>query len=182
MQEFMCQSCGKHPAIFHYTIEAPDGLHEIHLCEKCIENLGEFENELRNLSEQLTTDSGALQKAVDFLLKIINKNQQAVPDTSPSLNCPQCRSSLRDFKNEGFLGCPMCYRIFSEELELIYPRLHEGSRSHRGKSPKPGDRKMRRCLELESALSRAVADEDYEAAARFRDQLTEARKELSLKE
>lgn len=78
--------------------------------------------------------------------------------------CPHCGWTLRDLRQTSRFGCPRDYEVFRELTDDLLERL-QGAAQH--------------CdLREESALDRvgaemhaAVAREDYEAAARLRDQL-----------
>ena len=177
--ENICQNCGQMPATLHYTVSGPDGQQEVHLCEKCLAELSKIESSLKDLSNRDITESKVLAAAAELVLKLINLRNSAEIKTSDSIVCPRCRMSIRDFKSGGGLGCPQCYHSFSTDLEMIIPSIHEGGKIHRGKSPKPTDRKLRRCLELERRLSQAIASEDYETAARLRDELAETKKKTN---
>jgi protein arginine kinase activator len=80
------------------------------------------------------------------------------------LACPHCGWTLRDLRQTNRFGCPRDYEVFGEVVEDLLERL-QGQAQH--------------CdLSEESALDRlagemreAVRREDYEAAARMRDQL-----------
>ncbi len=83
--------------------------------------------------------------------------------------CPACGLKYMEFRASGRFGCPEDYRLFAMGLSRILSRYHGASR-HIGKSPRPRRGGAER-LRLRSELKAAVAREDYEAAARLRDQL-----------
>jgi len=84
-------------------------------------------------------------------------------------SCPDCRLRYVDFRAGGRLGCPRDYEVFRTGLMPMLLRFHGASR-HVGKRarsrPGAADR-----LRLRARLRQAVAREDYEEAARLRDQL-----------
>ena len=81
-----------------------------------------------------------------------------------SLACPHCGWTLRDVRQTNRFGCPRDYEVFGAVAEDLLERL-QGRTQH--------------CdLREESALDRLVGEmreavkrEDYEAAARLRDQV-----------
>jgi protein arginine kinase activator len=81
-----------------------------------------------------------------------------------SVACPHCGWTLRDVRQTNRFGCPRDYEVFGEVAEDLLERL-QGQSQH--------------CdLREESALDRLVGEmreavqrEDYEAAARLRDQV-----------
>lgn len=72
--------------------------------------------------------------------------------------CPTCRLGWNDFARRGRYGCPDCRAAFAERFEAF---LHAGERALAAASDWP----------LEVDLSLALLLEDYELAARLRDQL-----------
>jgi protein arginine kinase activator len=79
-----------------------------------------------------------------------------------------------DFKKIGRLGCGQCYETFKAYLVPLFKRIH-GSDIHMGKIP--GKKKTTRAPrkvdvdELKRRLKRAVTLEEFEEAARLRDEI-----------
>ncbi len=78
------------------------------------------------------------------------------------------------FRSRGRLGCPRCYEMFRQSLLPLLERVHDGT-THRGRCPgKPtivnaGDEEH--LIDLRSSLRDAINAENYELAARLRDQI-----------
>jgi len=89
------------------------------------------------------------------------------------LPCPTCGMTYDDFRKVGRLGCSDCYVTFKRSLGGLLKRIH-GSPIHLGKSParlvKPPKGKTE-LAELKRKLERAIEEEEFEEAARFRDQI-----------
>ena len=49
--------------------------------------------------------------------------------------CLSCGTTLADVVSGDFLGCPMCFSRFEDEIEQIVLRYH-GAVAHRGKAPR----------------------------------------------
>ena len=96
--------------------------------------------------------------------------------SSPSaahVKCPECKYSFKKFKDTGRLGCKSCYTAFNDELTLLLKQLH-GSSKHQGKFPKKAGIELlskRRIETLRQQLIKAVECEEYEEAARLRDEI-----------
>ena len=110
--------------------------------------------------------------------------------------CPECGLTFAQFKRVGRLGCPACYEAFERQLTGILDRSQEGGTHHVGKIPRRllrertsgtgdggesletllGDAKHRaeRLKALGEKLRKAVEQEQYEQAARIRDQIRTA--------
>jgi protein arginine kinase activator len=81
---------------------------------------------------------------------------------------------IEQFKKTGRLGCSHCYVTFEPHLRNLLRRLH-GNLQHVGKVYLPPDpsaaEKRERLAGLRRKLDRAVEAEDFEQAARIRDQI-----------
>ena len=99
-----------------------------------------------------------------------------------SKTCDVCGMTWSKFKQSGLLGCERDYAIFEDELTPLLKRAHEGATHHVGKVPARRGaegpvRKSRVSVNrLRKDLARAVESEDYEAAARLRDQIGQLEK------
>lgn len=132
----------------------------------------------------------------------------AEAESKPLGACPSCGMELAQFRNTGLLGCPECYRAFESVLAPLIERAHEGSTHHTGKSPRMGttvcgvagasvasggagasggNEKMlkafraergKRLEVLKRQLAESVSGEQYEKAARLRDEITRIEREV----
>jgi len=155
----LCQRCNQSPATVHLTDVIPGGeKRERHLCEGCAQQ----EGLLLKPHEGITS---ILEKFV--------KHGAAVQETA-NLRCPTCSITWREFRTQGVLGCPNDYKVFQEHLEPLITRAHEGATEHVGKVPASageGAKRQTRMVQLRRDLNGAVEREDYERAARLRDEI-----------
>jgi protein arginine kinase activator len=95
-------------------------------------------------------------------------------ESSADLRCGFCGLAFKDFRESGRLGCPHCYSTFETPLRALLRRIHGGTQ-HMGKvylPPDPSASEMEKRLEtLRRKLQRAVETEDFERAARLRDEI-----------
>ena len=156
-----CQKCSK-PATIHITEIVQGNPLEFHLCE---------EHARAQLSgEEPMEAASAADKAMAQLAKATRSRDTSELDKQ---TCPACGISFLEFRNAGRLGCPNDYEAFREELIPLLENIH-GDTQHGGKVPKrvpPDRRRQTEMIQLRQALRQAVSDEDYEAAARLRDQI-----------
>ena len=91
----------------------------------------------------------------------------------------QTVNSIQQFKKTGRLGCAECYSHFEEGLTKMLKGMHKGLR-HTGKvprQPRPTRSLADRIQKLQRQLEAAVAVEDYEEAARLRDEIKALREQ-----
>lgn len=158
----LCQHCKKVPATVH-SIEIIGGKKkEIHLCGECAKTKGLPIKPSFSVSDFLTTlIEGHLQEASEHA------------EEPAELKCGACGLTYSDFKNVGRLGCPNDYNVFGEQLMNLLERIH-GNTQHRGKVPSRAGKEIRRykkIMEMKIELEKAIAREDYEAAAKLRDEI-----------
>jgi len=94
--------------------------------------------------------------------------------TAAEKRCPECETTFAKFREDSLLGCPHCYEAFERELSPLLERAHEGATHHVGKVPRSAgvtEQKQVTLSRLRRRLDQAVASEDYELAARLRDEL-----------
>jgi protein arginine kinase activator len=159
----LCDACKKQQATVHLTEIVNDQMAELHLCEACANQKGsQVENQF-GLSDLLggLADSGKAQE---------------IDEEVATKSCPNCGMTYEDFRKIGRLGCSECYVTFKKSLGSLLKRIH-GSTHHLGKSPsrvaKPASAKQA-LLDLKRRLERAVELEEFEEAARLRDQIRES--------
>jgi protein arginine kinase activator len=153
-----CQRCTRQ-ATRHITEVLENAqIEDLHLCEGCCE---EF------LREPL---SASTQKKKKKSKKI---TQQEEPDEVSGHQCPSCGLKFIDYRNTTRLGCANDYQVFREELLPLLESIH-GEKQHCGKIPKrfPENRQIQLELSrLRRDLNEAISKEQYETAARLRDDI-----------
>lgn len=95
------------------------------------------------------------------------------PRTPPRI-CRGCGLALADFRQTGVLGCAECYESFAEQLEGLIARSHAGATHHTGRKPRrsaDAAERQDRVRRLLRELHEAVSSEQFERAARLRDEL-----------
>ncbi len=89
--------------------------------------------------------------------------------------CPNCGITFNEFRESGRFGCAKTTtRRFLTELLPLLENIHEDSR-HVGKTPRStmvGTAEQTRLIQLRNEQRHAIELEDYEAAARLRDEIT----------
>lgn len=99
--------------------------------------------------------------------------------------CESCGITWPEFKQAGLLGCENDYSLFEKELTPIIQRAHEGATHHTGKVPARRAaasgtlvaKKRGTLARLRKELAAAVEAEDYERAAKVRDEIRSAEAE-----
>jgi len=158
-----CERCGRREAAVKY-IEVEDGVKRTRwLCEVCAAEEG----------AQLPDDAESFD-ALDvpvFLGAEPSGGHDEPGDELPP--CPTCGTRFSSLQGQGLLGCPACYDHFRGGLAQILRRFHRAA-THVGKAPRARGARAERRLrvaQLRGQLDAAVTAEDFEAAARLRDEI-----------
>ena len=158
----LCCICKEKEATVHLTQIVNDKMQKVDLCENCAKQKG------------VDDPAGCSLADVLFGLGASAEIEQAAGGAS--LKCPRCGFTQADFKKAGRLGCAECYTTFAEGLESLLKSMHKGTR-HVGKVPlalQQSRDAAERLKTLRKKLDKAVVDEDFELAARLRDEIKQA--------
>jgi len=148
-----CEICNENTATMHFKQVTNGEVREMHICEECA---GEHGFEIP-----------APVSMTDFLFGIgVHKNAEIEGEDRTCRSCGKKRSDLR---KTSLLGCPECYETFKEEMEPMLAAMHKGTR-HVGKVP-AAKRVTAEILRAQAALCQAVEDQNFEEAAKLRDDI-----------
>lgn len=162
----LCQACKERTATIHLTEITNGQRAETHLCQECAHQQGLAVKAQIPLNELLNT-----------LLSVQPQTDEAEGAAEGEVKdktCPDCGMTLQRFAKESLLGCPTDYKTFEDQLLPLVERSHNGKSWHTGKVPAhTSDEEKKDILmrQLRRDLESAVKNEDYEAAARLRDEI-----------
>ena len=165
----LCDICGKNEATVHLTEIVNDEVTKLHLCEECAKEKAYEMEEHFGLAELLAGLG-------DFGVKLESEEMTKI-------KCHNCGFSYMDFKKVGRFGCGECYEAFKKNLTPLLKRIH-GSDQHYGKAPVKAQKvvKVRDDIqELKIRLEKAVQMEEFEEAAKLRDQIKDFEKKMDKK-
>ena len=153
-----CDECGERVATIHVTeFEGGDPVQK-HLCEDCYNSGGEA---------PALSSSSLFAQLIGALAPELSLAQES--------NCPECGISYLEFRQSLTFGCPHDYEAFSEPLDELLQSIH-GAKRHVGRVPRGRAQRSNRGPRLEvlrRELEEAVRGEEFEAAARIRDEIEE---------
>jgi protein arginine kinase activator len=163
----LCCVCKSKEAKVHLTQILGEKMQKVDLCEDCAKEKG-------------VNDPAGFSLA-DLLLGLGASQEMEQATGGPELKCPACGFTQADFKKSGRLGCSECYVTFAEGLEGLLKTMHSGTR-HVGKVPAALQQTRDladRLKTLQKKLEKAVADEDFEKAAVYRDEIKQMKEKLT---
>lgn len=177
-----CGRCGINSATIHFAKMVNNKTTEYHLCDGCAKEM-----QIKGPANDFHLDN-----LIAGLQDTPVKDKDIPPEDLGALTgkpgrvdavCPSCGLTLSMFKRTGRLGCMNCYDAFRDELMPLLRKIH-GSAHHTGKTPLrlgagAGQSKVRSDIKkLRKRLREAISVEEYEEAAKIRDQIREIEKSL----
>ncbi len=161
----LCDNCLKNTASVHMTSFVNGQMQTLHLCAQCA----------------IKKKSIAVMPWLSF-----NDFLSAFYETEDTqdIECKICGTTLADFKKTGKLGCANCYKVFESSIQPVLKGVHLNT-VHTGKRPGDAvkaafgtDQTVRsKTDDLKQKLREAVAAENFEEAARLRDEIALLEKE-----
>ena len=160
----ICNLCGTQEASIHLTEIVNNQMIEIHLCEACAQEKG--------------TDFKTHFNLTDLLAGLTDAGKGAKPAEKQRFagKCPECGMTYEEFGKSGRLGCASCYEAFGKMLLPLIKRVQRSTR-HVGKRPSrvSAETGQVQALQLlQERLAKSVQMEEFEEAARLRDEIQQA--------
>ncbi len=157
----LCERCHKRLATLRYS-EVIDGKAIARsICQNCL-------NEIQNDASTGFEMSGAAPAPRHDLFQ-----RMATDRLARHIVCSSCGLELADALQGGILGCPVCYDSFDDHLPNVLRGIQPGLR-HRGKIPSRDASREQLHMQLQTKralLRSALKTENYEDAARLRDEI-----------
>jgi protein arginine kinase activator len=150
-KSLQCQLCDA-VATVHLTQIVQGKVHKVHYCEACASKGGATDAAVFQLAEAVTTVA-----------------------TQPTITCFSCRFNDLEFRRTGRLGCPDCWPVFLGALQELLAKVQHRLQ-HVGRAPVgvvAVGQLRHRLHEAKTEMEIAIAQEDYESAARLRDEIAQ---------
>ena len=159
----LCEKCHQKQATVHMQ-QIVNGIKtEMHLCQDCSTQM-----------DSPVSIEALFNGLLGSFLSMSSDKQSSHKPRVYYEPCGTCGMTYDDFKNSGGkFGCADCYQVFSRELEGILKNVQASTR-HEGKFPKTFGVDMfqkREANRLRELMNKAIEDENFEEAARLRDEV-----------
>ncbi|HEY8423591.1 MAG TPA: UvrB/UvrC motif-containing protein [Clostridia bacterium] len=163
----LCENCKKREGLPNVYIL--NGVTKVrYLCPECnsqilkqkmgtgfasgfLDDFGDIFNDLNDIFDQLFG---------------VERNSPAVP----SLKCPNCGTTSKEFLDTAFVGCARCYETFAPIMESVIRKCQK-DKIHTGKGPNGIAKTYINLQRLNAELKKAVQEERYEDAALIKKQI-----------
>lgn len=152
----LCQRCEKNKATTHYQESINGHTREMHLCPAC--------------SAELTHAVPGFGWSFGELPAFFAQQGGEGQTIGGGRRCDSCGMTESELRRTGRAGCASCYQNFADILMPYIKKLH-GAAAHIGASPAAEQTAASPVDGLRTRLSEAVRTENYEEAARLRDEI-----------
>ena len=147
----LCEKCGKNNATVLYTQIINGKKSSLNLCSVCASGESIFDN-------------------FGSLLSFGTRTEAA------KTTCPCCGMTISEFARTGRMGCGKCYETFRTQAKSMLQKIHGTSlhsESKEKEAPTPQIKKEEKSEIdiLKEKLSQAIESENYEEAAKIRDEI-----------
>jgi len=166
----LCENCKKNNATTYFKQNINGNIQEVYLCSECAAKL----------------DMGGMSSSLfDFFMP----NQFRIRAEREQKKCG-CGTTFYNISKTGKVGCPDCYETFRNELSAVLKKIN-GAKQHTGRCPrrfengKTEDKKVAQPevkeenleAKLRKELENAIKCENFEEAAKLRDQIKALKEE-----
>lgn len=164
-----CQVCNERDAAIIVAMNNGKEENSMYVCHRCIQNMG-----------------------IDLHKTILDQivNQLSQISKQENIVCENCGMTLREFSETGRYGCAKCNEFFEskredskKEMELQNKKATQQDIENRKRieqyfssNSDSKTSKFHSILSIKKLLDTAIADENYEEAAKLRDQLRKLEK------
>ena len=176
----LCQNCNENEATVRYTEIINEEKREVMLCEKCSRELG-----IGHMNFNMPIDFSSFFG--DLLGEYEDNSFMPLLTANKQLKCNNCNMTFDEFMEQGKFGCEECYNAFSSKIDSILKRI-QGNNRYAGrkvidngnskiKFEEKKEKKETEKEKLQRKLKEAIEKENYEEAAKIRDQINALKKE-----
>ena len=160
----LCDNCLKNQATVHLTTFSNGQVKTMHFCPQCA-------------AQKNKASSVVGPNLNDFMSSFYDKEESDV------IVCKNCGTTLDEFSETGRLGCANCYSVFRQSIIPVLEGVHINTK-HKGKCPgqtieidiEKANRQSKK-NKLKNELRAAIEIENFEEAAKLRDEIALLEKE-----
>lgn len=163
----LCENCKEREATIHFTGIVNGNMQKHHLCRECAAQM--------ELTDYVSNEI----PFVKLLTGMFAAGQSGTDECQGNsllhyVRCPKCKMTYEEFTKVGKFGCAECIGVFEPLIGDNMKKLH-GSDRHTGKKykkEKEQEKQTRQNIKtLRMKLEEAVMLENFEAAAKYRDEI-----------
>lgn len=178
MFPFKCQVCGAQ-ATHKFTKLVGGKVEEVYYCKEHADQNNNYFPKSQDMQSVINAMlKNLLENKEEGAVSVSDSQQETVEDTSET--CPSCGLHFSEYRKTLLLGCSNCYDAFQVKLTPELKRYH-GAINHKGRMPgsmtDDEENKLQVLVELRKRMDDSITREDFQEAARLRDQIRDLEKD-----
>lgn len=174
----ICEHCKQRHANVTVTQVQNGQKIERHYCEVCAQQFHPFQFET---NEEPASLQQFISNWINFFPSTAKK-ESSVSAEREKLTCSTCGFSYRQFLKQGKFGCEHCYETFSAQLPPLLEKIQVGTKHVGFVKEAPSKEKIeQRITKLREQMKHVILQENFEDAAKLRDEIRMLEKKIELK-
>lgn len=179
-----CDRCGSPNVVAKIMVHKEDGKQEeLNLCNDCFEEFAKEHPEVKQgmglnadkLLNMLMNSINNMNNSVNEQNSDSSRKKKIVSVSKTELTCSRCKTKLKDLQETRRVGCQNCYEVFHKEIDKILLKI-SGENSETTREVIVNNEDKISIMNLE--LIEAIKIENYELAAKLRDEIKELESKL----
>ena len=162
-----CENCNEKNATFFFERSINGEKYTYRLCRTCAEELGLITKGKIAIEESFSPLFSSHSHTIDEIFGL------PTGGGVKTKKCEGCGATWQEISKSGKAGCALCYGTFATDLERSIRSIH-GNVTHVGHRPTNRRAPTKRdtlVTDLKKALRVAIESENFEEAARLRDEI-----------
>ena len=166
----ICEHCKQRHANVTVTQVQNGQKFERHYCEVCAQQFHPYQ--FGEVNEEPASLQQFISNWINFFPATAKKETTVAAAEREKLTCPTCGFSYRQFLKQGKFGCAHCYETFSAQLPMLLEKIQAGTKHVGFVEESPSKEKIEgKITKLREHMQRAVREENFEDAAKLRDEI-----------
>ena len=164
-----CKICHKNePKYFFRSLIANEAV-DTFICEECFRKATQGGEALGVIGEDIIVNNEGTD------------NLRPTTQNVMELKCSHCETNLGEISKTGRFGCERCYDIFSDLIAIADAQIDTKEKSLKEDLGDKADESVEfgKIKALENKMQSAIKNEDYESAAKIRDEIKKLKEEVS---
>lgn len=165
-----CKMCSKNEPKHFFRCLITNNVVDTFICEECFQKIAKGENALGMIGDEIIVEGTDEDQNLSRPIQNVAE-----------LKCPCCDTDLSEVGKTGRFGCEKCYEVFSDLIAVADVQIDEKEKKLKETLGDKAQESVEsgKIAALENKMQDAIKIEDYETAAKLRDEISKLKRESS---